>query len=188
MRCEKVSRHLPALVADQMDSREAVSVRKHLANCPDCAKSFEKTKSLRSLLSLKRHEKPDEFFLRNFVPEFRRRLCLEVIQKPSKWERMQELWAAFWTPSVFMRTVRYSAVVLVTLIIASVYFNRESSAPMVATHRASTTVSEESIVEVESSINQLAVANLQSGSKESVYVMDRIEYQPATHGSRIFTF
>ncbi len=168
MKCEKVREFFPGLAANHLEGSQLDTVRMHLNGCPDCEKSFEKTKSLKALLALKRHEKPDEFFFRTYTAEFHRRLYNDLLQKQMFWNRLKETLIEK-TPAYFlMRGMKYAGVVILTFILSSAYFQRQG------VHREGRFA------------NHTVSAKQQVVGKESS--LDQASYQPTTHDSFVITF
>jgi hypothetical protein len=188
MKCDKVKTFLPSYAARSLKVRHVRGIDVHLQDCADCQKSLEKTRKLQSLLAFKREEKPDEFFLRNFLPEFHRRLYSDysdVVQKYSLWSQIREFFSLDKKVHYFFRVSSGVALLVISLSFGTVYFlkNKNVSHSVAAVSQSNV----DSVVEVEAGINQLVVSNNQS-QKGSVYVLDRVTYEPSTHGPVVLSF
>jgi len=156
MKCEKARTLFPVFAAKRLQGIEKTRVESHVADCPDCSDALMKTSRLQMLLSLKRHEKPDEFFFRNYVPEFHRRLCADVVQKQSRsfWTKIRESFS-FETNWIF--AAQSFAAIFVLGIIAYHFY------PAASSHKATihqiASKNSGAIIEVESRSNELVLAN-----------------------------
>ncbi len=85
MKCEKIRPLFAPFEAGGLDAGLADRVKDHLCGCPSCRGFLERTHKLRALLALKRHEQPDEFYYRTYLPEFHRRLYSNMVRPKSLW-------------------------------------------------------------------------------------------------------
>ncbi len=190
MTCDTVRPYLSLIAAGSLESSHARRVDEHLGECADCQASLAKTRKLRSLLALKRHEQPDEFFMRTFTAEFHRRVCSEMVQKPSFRQKLTELISI---ARQRMGIVHYSSAAALAVLVLSVFvvhistsgISSESPKGTVIAQAASVSTEDRSVVAVESRHNELVLA---TGQPKSVYVLDRVQYEPATHGSVVLAF
>ena len=193
--CEKVRPYLPALAGGDPENRIAAQFHQHAADCPDCRKDLETSRRLRSLLALKRHEKPDEFFFRAYLSEFHRRLLSEIVRKKSSlWERIREVMTPGWGPADILLRLSYSAAIgVVVLSLYTARISLESGGPShFVYHQAKgysveTSPSLPSAVEVASSPRHLILANNYAG-KKPVYVLDRVNYESPRQGTVVLQF
>lgn len=192
MNCQKIRQLLPAFAAQGLEGSNEHKVKAHLDHCADCKGSLAKTQKLRALLALKQHEQPDEFFFRTYLSEFHRRLYSQILQKPSFLGKLNEIF--LWNrPARFLW--RVSSAVLMLVLTMSFYMTYVT-APNHSTEFLSSgddTVRQNigiatrapSVVEVESRFNQLVLADKPS---HSIYVLDRLNYEPSTRASAILQF
>jgi hypothetical protein len=192
MRCESVQKSLPAFVGNSLAGSEIKTIQEHLHTCSECQGSLAKTRKLRSLLALKRHEKPDEFFLRSFVPEFHRRLSAEIVRKPTFWTRCREAFSLDNTPAYLcLRVFRYASVAVAALVFYTAYLSyKQPSSTLVSGQKQEVEFSKQAsstdgVVEVASHRSQLVFENR---GADSVYVLDRLNYDNSTHGPIVLTF
>jgi len=185
MTCDSIRPFLSTL--DSLDVAHAGRVNGHLAACPDCRGEVVRIRKLRNLIALKRHEKPDEFFLRTFNESFHRRLVSEMAQKPSFRVKFAEL-AGIVRERFGLIPLSSAAIALVAITVFMVHISapmKDAPKPAVVAKAAPAPQADRSVVEVESRLNQLVVASRQS---KNIYVLDRVQYEPATHGSTVLAF
>jgi hypothetical protein len=179
MKCEKARTFFPVLAVNRLQGSEKSEVEHHLKNCNSCSASLEKTRKLQALLSLKRHEQPDELFMRNFVSDFHRRLYADVVQERSRstlWTRISEM---FSFDISLIRVGQSFAALMILGVIAFQFYPAKSS------QNGSISKNDESVVEVESRFKELVVAN---NSDSSIYVLDRVAYKPSNNGPVVLQF
>lgn len=192
-KCEQVRPYLPAFAARSLEGSERLQVEQHLGHCPACEAGLARTRKLQSLLSLKRHEKPDELFIRNFLPEFHRRLFAQVAQSQSQsfWSRLKQVFVPAEGQGMLWPSVSLGAVT--ALVAVSFYFAHISVQEPVSNQVASRSeklapaVAENgpSVIEVATGMNQLV---LDDTSSRSIYVLDRLSYEPLMHGPSVLQF
>ncbi len=189
MTCDIFRPFLSLKLSGSLDAKQARRVEAHLEKCPSCQADLVKAGKLRRLLALKRHEKPDEFFMNTFTAEFHRRVCAEMVQKPSFTQKLSEL---FEIVRQRMGIVSYSSAAAVA-VVAICLFAVHVSTPGIPAEISKTTFvakaapasqADRSVVEVESRLNELVLATSQP---KSVYVLDRLQYEPP-HGSTVLAF
>jgi hypothetical protein len=186
MKCEKARTFFPILAAQRLQGSDKTEVELHVSGCPECTTALEKTRKLQSLLGLKKHEQPDEFFLRTYVSEFHRRLYTEVVQERSLgfWSKMVEKFSFQISWPIAAQTL---AVILVLGTIGHhFYFSSSSPAAVAMFKNFSKLTKTDSVVEVESRVNELVVSN--KSDQNSVYVLDRVSYKPSNNGSVVLQF
>jgi hypothetical protein len=192
MKCEKARTLFPVLAAKRLQGSEKIEVESHLTDCPSCATALEKTRKLQALLSLKRLEKPDEFFFRNYVPEFHRRLYTDVVQERSRsfWTKLREAFSFEIQGAFALQSV--AAILLLGILGFGYHLYSPSAAqkintsPEVAQISSASAVSGASVVEVDSRFNELVLAN--PSGKSSIFVLDRVAYKPSNHGPVVLQF
>jgi hypothetical protein len=186
MNCKKVLAIIPS-ISPSLEDIDFKDVRTHLESCPSCQTSYSKTQKLRSLLALKRHEKPDEFFVRTFTSEVHRRVCSEMIQRPSLWTRLRQAFTWESRPvSIFAYSTVFGAIVLSLCTVHLVTRNSNSHSLARSTSPSVMGGEAYSVVEVESRVTQLIEAE-QSASGSAVYVLDRVQYD-SSHGPALLHF
>jgi len=195
MKCEKARPFLPALAADRLDDLAAGEIHQHLAGCAVCRSSLEKSRRLRMLLSLKRHEQPDAFFFQTYLANFHRRLYSEMIQKRSVWSRIREAVSVKSRPFGWLlrASTAMAGIGLVLLGLYAVQLSVKNHTSQPVAHHLSkeqpahVTAAQVAIVEVESHPNQLVLADSPT-DKSAVYVLDRVTYKPSTYGAALLVF
>lgn len=192
-KCQKVRSFFPLFLAQNLDECDSKLVKLHLDQCPNCQKSLEKSRNLRTLLSLKRYEQPGEFFFRTYVSEFHRRICSEVLQKNSIWFRLREVFSAqIGAVHWMIRAVSYSAglaVILLSLYTAHLSMKNSVSESAFARRVQMDHDGKLSpVVDVTSHTSDLVLASDNSSGRASVYVLDRVDYKPSTHAPILLSF
>lgn len=189
MKCEKIHPYLSEMAAGELQGGLGLEIHEHVEGCADCRGRLESTRRLRSLLSLKRAEKPDEFFLRTFVAEFHRRLLADMVRKPDFFRQMWDALATWWESARILPRPAYGLAAIAALVIfLGLYAIRSplESVPPRSLQQPKH-LAEETVVEVPSRFNHLIMANNQAGGNR-VYVMDRVDYEPAAHAPVIVQF
>lgn len=184
MNCEKAKAFFPLLNSTPSQDPAHQEVASHVSTCESCSVALEKTRKLQQLLALKKHEQPDEFFMRTYVSEFHRKLYADVVKNQSRsiWSRIRE---AF-TVDVEWTSVAQSMAAVVILGVIGYHFSPFSTSSRTANHRTNSRVSSSEVVEVESRYNELVAAK--SADKSAVYVLDRVSYKPANNGPVVLQF
>ena len=192
-KCEKILPHLPDVIADELLGDQDAEIREHLAACGACRAKLESARRLQNLLALKRAERPDEFFLRNFVPEFHRRLMAEMVRKTGFWEQLGDILLPRLEPlrGLFRYSHGFAAVATLVILcgLYAVRFPTESVAPQAPFHPAPNTqkTAGETVVEVPSQFTHLIMAN-NPPDQNRVYVMDRVDYKLSAHEPVVVQF
>ena len=187
MTCEKVHELLPAFDANHLASGESVLVRDHLSVCTICQGRLESTRKLRSLLALKRHEKPDEFFMRTFTAQFHQKLLSSVIRKRSVLDYAPE-WLERTFRSIWLQGAAVAA--LAILIFFNFYPARQSSesdsyaGASIHDSRPGNKSELLAMTHVESVRNDL----ISGSDQHTIYVLDRVSYRKDTHEAPALTF
>lgn len=200
IKCEKVRFHLATFSVGEVGRSEAEKIEEHLAGCANCRENLQVIQKLHALLVLKRYEKPDELFLRTYLTEFHRRLLSEIVRKVPFWERVLKAfsWSERWG-EIPLRFRWGAAVGIVLIGFCTVYVSVKKETPYPFRHHRAqgfafqsswaeaTTSPEVSSTEVASNFNHLILAD-NPPDKNLVYVMDRVHYEPFTHGSIVLEF
>jgi anti-sigma factor RsiW len=201
MNCDKARSYLPALALHGPEGSQGNQVERHLAGCPTCQAALEKTRKLQSLFSQARHQtqlEAETEILRDFVPEFHRRLASEIItRKPTIPERLRNWllpesdgsqetsgFSVFRTPALMGFSACAAALMLIAGFVAfSSLTTSNSTGSAIVRHSSSrelpgqiASLHRGSVVEVESRWNDLVRS---PGESDSIYVLDRVSYQPS---------
>lgn len=188
MKCDTVRPQLPSYAAGNLGSAETAGVDTHLAGCPECRGGLAATRKLRALLAFKRREQPDEFFFRTFLTDFHRRLISDMAHRRTPGSRVRDLLDALGVPGSLAARLAYGgafAIFILSVALVHHSMNRPSMAPVA--QQAEPAPAGPSVVEIDSKFNQLVLAENQ-GAPKSVYVLDRVAYKPAHHGSDVIEF
>ena len=194
MNCKKARIYFPSFAACDLEGRAAKRVADHLMHCPDCQMSFEKTRKLRALLALKRHEQPDEFFFRTYVSEFHRRLYSEMIKRKPFWSALRAIFdRASGMSWVLRATIPVAAAMVILLGLYSSHVSQENNRALEAVFRQSqahhvAVVRSESLSSKVHPVWNDMVLNDRPLDRNTVYVLDRIANTPAAHESIVLSF
>jgi anti-sigma factor RsiW len=175
MNCKQAREFIPLLAAEGLEEAAARQVSEHAQTCPECAASLARSRKLHGLLALKRYEQPDELFLRNLVSEFHRRLDAEPARRTSLWERVCAILDLEGRAAIALRaSVALAAVVIVVVGLQVSHFipNRPANR-QVAAHQSGGQPWSDLVV---------------TPDRNTVYVLDRVAYNSATHESAILAF
>jgi anti-sigma factor RsiW len=157
------------------------AVKAHLAACPDCASTLERTRRLQSLLSLKRHERPDEFVERNFLPEFHRRLYANIVRRRTFLSRVRAfLEFDGGIPATVRALTLASALALSLLSLYTVHTSMITGAgtqSVVAQHRA-----------LQAPVENEVAFSPRGAKNPTVYVLDRVSYAPRLDETAVLSF
>ncbi|MCC7519504.1 MAG: hypothetical protein IT578_10000 [Verrucomicrobiae bacterium] len=131
------------------------------------------------MISLKRHERPDEFVERNFLPEFHRRLYASFAVRRSFFSRVRAFLEFDGGLPVLARGLTLaSALALGFLSLYTVHLSMKTNSAFVAARS--------------SGAHQIAaneIAFQPSSSKDSiVYVLDRVSYAPKLDETTVLSF
>lgn len=179
--CHSARLHLEDFAEGSPAKGRLEAVKAHLAACPDCATALERTRRLQSLLSLKRHERPDEFVERNFLPEFHRRLYANIVRRRTFLSRVRSfLEFDGGMPATVRALTLASALVLGLLSLSTIHTSMTTGAgaqPVVAHQR----------VPHAPAANEVAFSP--RGAKSPVvYVLDRVSYAPRLDETAVLSF
>lgn len=179
--CRSALPHLEALADGTPAKGRLAAVKAHLATCPDCAGTLERTRRLQGLLALKRHERPDEFVERNFLPEFHRRLYADIVRRRSFLSRVRSFLEFEGGMPALVRGLSLAcALVLSLLSLYTVHTSLTSRAPdgPVIAQRQSRTPPV---------ANEVAF-QARGANSSAVYVLDRVSYAPRLDETAVLSF
>ncbi len=183
--CKKVQRLLPMFAGESLEKIYADQIHAHLSNCSSCQSHFEKTRKLRSVLALKQHEQPDDFFFRNYLSEFHRRLYRDMLQPRSLWRKIGDALGMNQRLDLVLRGVGIGVFATVAIIILSLYSVHLSKTSFVRQAKWASIQSPETKVPLATSDFVLG-DNL--SNQKTTYVLDRVSYNLRAHESSTLTF
>lgn len=178
--CRNAQPHLGDLARGTPATGRLASVKAHLDGCPACSVAFERTRRLQSLLSLKRHESPDELIARNFLPEFHRRLYASLTRRRSFLSRMRSFFEAEEGLPVLARGLAFASAVFLSLF--SLY-----TAHLSMQTGSTTVVVQSSNARPSATMKEVAFERF-SGQHPAVYVLDRVSYAPRMDETSVLSF
>jgi len=192
MNCKKMRTQFSSFAASDLEGRTAEKVADHLKQCPDCQTGLEKTRKLRALLSLKRHEQPNEFFFRTYLAGFHRRLHADMLRRRTFRDALRDVFESAVRPAWILRATLPIAAVL--LVLVGVYFWHTSE----ENHRVRQALQNQPVSRPIMTASNTGSAGVRSVWKEMVnanpsdpnvvYVLDRLANHSAAHELVIFTF
>lgn len=176
--CRSARPHLEDLAEGAPAKGRLEAVRAHVAGCPDCARSLERTRRLQGLLALKRHERPDEQFERNFLPEFHRRLYANIVRRRSFLSRVRSFLEFDGGMPALVRGLSLAAALGLSLLslytVHTSLSTRAPAAPMVARQQLP-------------AANEVAFRS-HGANSAAVYVLDRVSYAPRLDETAVLSF
>jgi hypothetical protein len=180
MNCRRALPFLEDLAAGAPAQGPLEAAKAHAAACPSCALALTRARRLQSLLSLKRHERPDAFAERTFLPEFHRRLYASIVRRRTFASRLRDLLSVDGgMPAMVRGLALASALVLSLLSLYTVHASlRPGTSPVLAQQAASRHAP---------GLNEVAFQP-PSANSPVVYVLDRVSYAPRMDDTAVLSF
>ena len=86
MKCQQAQRQLSEWVDKALSPAQMQAIEQHVADCHDCSEEMRRLQSLKQLLALKRHERPDSIYAKGMLDEFHRRLVAQrSARRAARW-------------------------------------------------------------------------------------------------------
>jgi len=193
MKCDQVKTFLPVLAAQGLEPEHATRLHRHVDGCVVCRTGFERARKLRAILRLKQHEQPPSFFYQNFVSEFHQRLYASAMQRSSWWDRIRDALDTGRRADIILRTSY--AVTAFAAVLLGVYTSHLSVKSSLLREQALQQPPSRTVTAAASRQSALSHApwsdvvwSSESSERKTVYVLDRVAYKPATHGSSFLAF
>ena len=194
MNCKKIRPFLPLLAAHELEEPQTHEVKEHVTHCTACRQALEGTSKVQALLALKRHEQADELFLRNYLSEFHGRLYHQVLEQNSFWNRLVADILFCRKPLVwFLRGAYLLTFFFLALSLYTIHSSVENNPQKRFSNQpadlsiAQNQIFPQHVAEVESRFSHFVLAK-NDANKNSVYVLDRIQYEPSTDNAVLLRF